>query len=189
MAEKIDGRLPAVRDSIPGWVRFVSRLDLKPDRYQLRVVGRQADGSQQGSVITEVRVPKFDKALSLGGLAIGTAGGVVNAEKVESLLGIVPVPIRDVPASVELIAALPVRIDPKLSSETVHFAVTLIGPDGRAGQPDRSSRPASDFAIGRGAVFSVPVQGRAPGAYRLRIETALGTNKPVTREVAFTRLP
>jgi hypothetical protein len=203
--DRLDGRLATVRENVPGWVRFVSRVDLKPDRYQIRVVARlrpslddrqgfggqarQGDGSQQGSVFTEVRVPKFDKALSLGGLAIGTAGGAVNAEKFQSLLGIVPVPIREVPASVELIAALPVRIDPKQSSDTVHFAVTLSGPDGRAGLPDRSSRPASDFAMGRGAVFSVPVHTGASGAYRLRIETALGANKPVVRELGFTRLP
>src|SRR4029077_756608 len=120
---KLDWKLARVRESVAGLLRFVCRADLEPDRYQIRVVARQGDGSQQGSVFTEVQVPKFDKALSLGGLAIGTAGGAVNAEKFQSLLGIVPVPIRDVPASVELIAALPVRIDPKLSSETVHFAV------------------------------------------------------------------
>jgi VWFA-related protein len=187
-SERLDGRLATVRDTVPGWFRMVSRLDLKPDRYQIRVLARQADGSQQGSVFTEVAVPKFDRELSVGGLALGARGGAANAEKIQSLLGIIPLPVRDVPTSLALIAALPIKVDAKLSAETVNFSVTLSGPDGRPGSTERTSMPAAAYASGAGGIYNVAVQGTAPGQYRLRIETALGTKKPIVRELSFTRI-
>jgi hypothetical protein len=188
VAEKINGRLETVRDSVPGWVRLVSRLDLKPDRYQIRVVARQTDGSRQGSVFTEVQVPKFDRDLSVGGLAIGTPGGALNGEKVQAMLGIVPVPIHDIPVAMALTAALAIKVDPKRSGEALNITVTLTGPDGRDAT-EKVSRPAAAYAAGGAAIYNVPVPAVAPGEYRLRIDTALGTNKPIVREIAFTRLP
>ena len=105
--------------------------------------------------------------------------------RASQLLGIVPLAVRDLPASLSLIAALPVRVEKKLSSETVTFATTLIGPAGHAGPTERVSKPASDFTTGSGAAYNLPLRATTPGEYRLRIETVLGNRKPVVRELSF----
>ena len=54
----------------PAWTHTGSRLDVAPGRYQIRVAAVGADKTQ-GSVFTELTVPKFDTELGVGGLSLG----------------------------------------------------------------------------------------------------------------------
>ena len=73
-SEKLEGRLTSLRESVPGWMRLVSRLELKPDRYQIRVVARQTDGSQQGVSSPKSTFRSSTRIYRIGGLSVGTPG-------------------------------------------------------------------------------------------------------------------
>ena len=57
----------------PAWTHTGSRIDMAPGRYQIRVAAVGSDRTQ-GSVFTELTVPRFDAELGVGGLSLGAPG-------------------------------------------------------------------------------------------------------------------
>ena len=69
---------------------IVSRLDLKPGRYDLRFAMRNTTLGKSGSVYSEVEVPNYEKdRLSMSGLDVGVKQGL-PAAGADTLGGIVP---------------------------------------------------------------------------------------------------
>jgi hypothetical protein len=61
---------------------ILSRLDLKPGRYNLRFATERASDGKTGSVYTDIVVPDFAKApLSMSGVALEAVPGVVPGAK------------------------------------------------------------------------------------------------------------
>ena len=74
-----------------GDYELMSRLDLKPGRYQIRVAGHVASLSTSGSLYHEVEVPDFDRErLSLSGIVLTAPMGPPSAPR-EGLKGLLPV--------------------------------------------------------------------------------------------------
>jgi hypothetical protein len=70
----------------------LSRLNLKPGLYEIRVAVAEADGPHAGSVFTWVEVPAFDQApLALSGFALTTAPAW-PATPIEAIADLLPFP-------------------------------------------------------------------------------------------------
>jgi hypothetical protein len=76
------------------------RLDLRPGRYNLRLVAERRRDGLAGSIHTTVVIPDFAReTLSLSGVAIGRSGGrpLGNRAALDDVLPIAPTAIRDFP--------------------------------------------------------------------------------------------
>jgi hypothetical protein len=74
-----------------GDYELITRLDLKPGRYQIRVAGHVASLSTSGSLYHEVDVPDFDRErLSVSGIVLTSPIGPPSAPR-EGLKGLLPV--------------------------------------------------------------------------------------------------
>lgn len=169
-----------------GWTRLRTHLAVAPGRYQVRVAAVGANKTQ-GSVFTEVNVPKFDGDLVLGGLSIVAPkpGAVVNEKDVSRVLPLAPLANRDLPANVPIAAEVPIRIASKAASGPLTITTTLVGPDGGTVQLDNAARDASAYATASGGVYRIALPPTlAAGSYRLVVEARAGRAR-ATREVAI----
>ena len=186
--ERIDASLPERDKALPAWSRFVTRFDLKPERVQFRVTGRLSDGTRQGSVFAELRVPAFNRDLSVGALTLGTVTGGATTTKGAALLGVIPVPSREVPLSVPLMLALPIKTDSRRASEIVDVTVEMSRGDGTVVWTDRVSRSARAYGSGDGRPFTADLPLQPAGEYRLKLGASLRGRTPTVRELTFTRI-
>jgi hypothetical protein len=169
-----------------GWTRLRTHLAVAPGRYQVRVAAVGANKTQ-GSVFTEVNVPKFDGDLVLGGLSIvaPTPGAVVNEKDMSRVLPLAPLANRDVPANVPIAAEVPIRIASKAASGPLTITTRLVGPDGGTVQLDNAARDAAAYATASGGVYRIALPPNlAAGSYRLVVEAVAGRAR-ATREVAI----
>ena len=170
----------------PAWTHTGSRIDIAPGRYQIRVAAAGADKTQ-GSVFTELMVPKFDSDLAVGGLALGApvAGASGDGDRLRGVLPLVPFASHDVAPGSTVEAQLPIRISSKAASSPIAITATLVRPDGSTIQLDRTNTAAAEYASRSGKVYRVAIPRLlTPGAYRLVVDTSLGTNR-ASRELAF----
>ena len=139
-----------------GWARFRTHLSVAHGRYQIRVAAVGANKTQ-GSVFTEVNVPKFDGDLVLGGLSIvaPVPGTVVNEKETSRVLSLTPLANRDLPANVPIAAELPLRIAAKAASGPLTITTTLVSIDGSSVQLDNAPRDASAYASTSGGIYRV----------------------------------
>jgi hypothetical protein len=170
------------------WARIGSRLDVTPGRYQVRVAAQRVGKSEQGSTFAEIVVPKFDGDLALGGLFLGTSGdrGALHAEKISPLLPAIPLAVRDLPANLPVVAALPIKIARKHAEAVLTLRTILIRSDASTQEIERVTKPASTFAATGGVyVVALPFKDLA-GPYRVKVEASLPNREPLSREAAFT---
>jgi VWFA-related protein len=173
--------------------RLVSRLELKPGRYTLRIAATESGGGQVGSVVYDVEVPDYSsEPLSISGLVLTstTAAMTPTARPDEQLKEVLPGPptiVRDFyqPETLALFAEIydneagkPHRVD---------ITTQLLAEDGRTvfkTEDERSSDELKGARGGYGYTAQVPLRDIAPGAYVLRVEarSRLASDKPVKRE-------
>ncbi len=171
-------------------VEVLSRLDLAPGDYELRVGA--SGGGRNASVFTYVSVPPFDAApLSLSTLILGTAAGTVAGPRqlLDQLIPIVPTTQREFSTSDNLIGFLRVyqgtaRRDPL---QPVELRSTVIDAQGKAVAGQSVALTGEQFAKDRSAdqFFSLPLAGLAPGPYLLTVEARMG-ERQAGRAVRFT---
>ncbi|MEO7134338.1 MAG: VWA domain-containing protein, partial [Vicinamibacterales bacterium] len=174
----------------PAWTHTGSRIDIAPGRYQIRVAAVGADKTQ-GSVFTELTVPKFDTDLAVGGLALGAPapGASGGADRLRGVLPLVPFASHDLAPSSTVEAQLPIRVSPKATASSIAITATLARPDGTTVQLDRMNATATEYAKPSGKVYRVAIpKPLAPGAHRLVVDTSLGSNQ-ISREIAFRVTP
>jgi VWFA-related protein len=177
----------ATAPAASGWTRTATRLDVPPGTYQVRFAAVAASGTQ-GSVFTDVTVPKFDAPISAGGLSLGVPASLAaaGAERLAGVLPLLPVATREIARDESLDVQLPIRVAARRASGRVEAVVRLAGPDGAVQTLGSVTRPAQDFASGAGDVLRVPLpRPLAPGQYRLTVDATIGSAR-VTRELAFT---
>lgn len=169
----------------------LSRIDLAPGRYSLRIAAHNPAIEKSGSVFCDLDVPDFRKdGLWLSSVALAVKPGVAAAPRgaLSDLLPIVPTTVRDFAADDEVQGFVQVVQGGRsaLRSVTVHIRV-VDGSDAivhRAGDTLESAM-FSATRVGEYG-FTVPVGGLRPGAYLLTIETRAG-ERAARREIRFTR--
>ena len=172
------------------WTRTGSRIDLPPGEYQIRVAATGVDKSQ-GSVFTEVSVPKFDAELGVGGLSLGapSAIAVTATDRLRGVLLLVPLATNELAPGTAVAAQLPIRVSSKAGSNPLTITATLVRPDGTTLSLDRTEAAGRDYASAAGKVYRVPLpQELTAGSYRVIVASTLGRTT-VAREVAFSVLP
>jgi VWFA-related protein len=174
----------AVGSSTAGWARLRSHLPVPPGRYLIRVAALGADMTQ-GSVFTEVDVPRFDGDVALGGLCLAapTRTRSVNGKEETTAPMLTPLATREIPAGLQLTAEVPILV--RGVSTRLVMGATLRTPDGRDIQLDSGMRDASAYAKGGGGTYRVTLPADLPiGSYQLLVQATAGRTR-VSREISF----
>lgn len=183
-------------------LRVVSRLDLPPGRYQLRIAAMDSSSQLAGSVHYDLDVPDFESSpLSMSGLVltsslagvVPTAGGPAVDEWRKVLPG-PPTVAREFKAGEEI--ALMVEVYEARTSvpHAVDIATSLRTDDGREVYRQEDRRDSAELAGGTGGfghTARVPLKGLQPGLYVLKVEAQSRLEQAAfaTREVQFRIVP
>jgi VWFA-related protein len=175
-----------------GDVRYdvLSRIDLRPGRYELRLAAYSGTLDKSGSVYVDVEVPDFAKApVSLSGLVVGLTPAPASAPKdvVLSLLPFAPTSERTFRrtsrvvvfarvyqggksplAPVNLTASILDDHDAKVFDQAQHLGADQFDPKARA----------ADYRL------EMPLRDLSPGAHVLIVETTLG-KETARRDLVF----
>jgi VWFA-related protein len=180
-----------LRPNPSGEVKYevLSRLDLKPGRYHVRMSAQSRLLGRSGSIYHDIEIPDFSKApLALSGVVISTTPPLVSGprELLASLLPAVPTTQREFAghqgsAFMRIYEGgktpiAPVSIDVRIvdRSDQVAFERT----DTLA--PDRFDRHrAADYQ------FALPIDRLSRGTYLLTFRAANSDGAAATREVRF----
>jgi len=180
--------------------RTVSRLNLPPGRYQLRIAGRDSEGGRVGSVYYDLVVPDFGKSpLAMSGLIVASrrssAAATPRADpELSKMLPGPPTTTREFYADDELAALAEVYDNQAGTPHKVDIETTVLAEGGRAvfrHADQRSTDELNGKNGGFGYVVRIPLRDIPPGLYVLKIEarSTLGRTQPVSREVQFTVRP
>jgi VWFA-related protein len=175
-------------------LRLLSRLDLPPGRYQLRVAAHDSEGGNVGSVLYDLDVPDFQKsAFSISGLVLtspsGSAIPTVRAdEQLRGVLPASPVSIRTFPATDDIQLFTEVYDSAGPAPHKVDITTTITTDEGRVMFKTEETRDSGDLGGQRGGygyTAQVPLKDLAPGRYVLKVEakSRLGNAQPISREV------
>jgi VWFA-related protein len=162
-------------------VDVLSRLDLPPGEYEIRVAASSSAEARPASVFSYVTVPAFAAApLSLSNIVIGATAGTLTAPRdfLSSLLPIVPTTRREFARADRVVAFFRIyqgtnRTDPmapvQLRSSIVDAHDTVIAAE--AGVLE-----VGEFAKARAAdhYITLPLSALAPGEYLLKVEATMG---------------
>ena len=178
-----------------GAFRFeaLSRLDVKPGRYELRVGVRHSASAHTGTVHAYVDVPDFaDEPVSLSGVVISKPGAVTATPR-DALGGIIP----DVPtASREFFqddepsAFVRVYQRQRDAAAATNVSLRISDTASRAVVERTATLQPSDFEIDHRADIrlELPVDRLAPGEYLLTVE-AVRRGATARRHVRFRVSP
>jgi VWFA-related protein len=190
-SDRLTGRV-VLRPGSGGVAVFelLSRLDLEPGRYQLRLAVESSLQHKSGSVYCDVDVPDFRRSpLSLSGVVVSATPGIVAARKdvVASLIPVVPTAVREFNADQQVTVFL--RVYEGGTNAPAPVAVTARIVDGNGATvfetaetlgPDRfSSARAADYRL------DLPIPRLAPGPHLLTIEATIDGKTSARRDVRF----
>lgn len=167
----------------------LSRIDLKPGRYQLRLAAHRGGTDESGSVFADVDVPDFSKdAVSLSGVVLSSTPAPVAAPKntFTSLIPVVPTTLRDFSAATHVDAFVRIYQGGRGDADPVTVSVKFIDGKNVAVLGRREPIPAINFLSDGSAEYrlSVPVSTLEPGPYLMRIE-ATRKDHTARRDVMF----
>jgi len=158
-------------------LRWVSRLDLAPGRYQLRVAGRDAPSGVSGLVTVDVDVPGFDDRALLSDVTLTSLPSVLMITKgdyrLSDALPTPPTAARTFVAGDRIIAAAEVYAP----ATTQAVRARIERADGTF-VLERTEQPRTDGAV----AFPIDTAALAPGRYVLRLDVA-GSQRAVPFEI------
>ena len=189
---------------------FLSRLDVPPGRYMLRIGGvgsvtgfSAAPGapevavlapgaefeSKSGSIFADVEVPDFQREpLSLSGLVLSASPGLVAGPKdrLASLMPVVPSTERSFRSYSRVTAFARVYQGAGPAVDAVAVSARVVDGEGRTEFEWADTLPAARFTPRRAAdvQLEIPVAGFKPGAHLLTIQATRGKTI-VSRDVRF----
>jgi VWFA-related protein len=183
-------------------VRVVSRVEIPPGKYQLRVAALDGGSQLSGSVYYDLEVPDFNAGpLSMSGVVltssqanVGPVVGVTADDALRQMLPGPPTLAREFRREEELGLMAEVYDNEGKTPHKVAIATTLRADDGREVfrvADERSSSELQGPRGGYGYTAKVPLRGLAPGLYVLKVEarSTLGKNTTVAREVQIKVMP
>jgi VWFA-related protein len=173
----------------PAEYEVLSRLDLPPGRYQLRIAARIPVLDRTGSVYYDIEVPDHRReTVSLSGVVLSAAPDVISAgaDLLSTLLPLVPTSRRVFAADMDVSAYVEVYHGTRAPTAAVPVTVSVTDDADRrvvnvsdALAPDRfNDRFTAPFQ------FELPLDRLRAGKYLLSIEVADG-NKRAKRDVRF----
>jgi hypothetical protein len=196
----VDGRVHAttrrearfnVRPNAPAAVQILSRTDIRPGRYQVRVAARAAGLGVDGSVFSDVEVPDYSRQrLSMSGVLIGGADADVPtvprdvlAELTSSL---VPTLRREFRSDERISVSVRVYQGGTRPLSPVRVTARLVRPDESTAVESPEVLDPRRFEASRSAeyLFPLPLAQLPPGPYRLAIVTQLDRTT-TRRDVVF----
>jgi len=196
-AERLKGRV--VLRPVAGGVaayEVISRVDLNPGRYQLRVAATSSLSGKSGSVFYDIDVPDFTKdGVSMSGVVLSVDPRVPTAPKdgLPDLLPIVPTTIREFSARDRVTAFLRVYQGGNEPLVPVRLALRIVDSRGATAFNDTLSFGPDRFSANRTADWriDVPISLLEPGPHLLTIEATPGDSRDATkpaprREIPFT---
>jgi VWFA-related protein len=169
-----------------GRYEVLSRLDVRPGRYEIRVAVERGDG-RTGSVYTYADVPDFrdgDVALSGLVLSVEPAARVAPLTALRDLLPVVPTARRSFGAAERVAAWLRIH-RPAGTTATVTMRITNTHNDVVADRTDDIAfvdgrrRTATDHRV------DLPIESLPPGEYLLTVEVEAGDAR-ARRDVRFS---
>jgi VWFA-related protein len=178
-------------------LRTLSRVELPPGRYQLRVVADELNTRLVGSVLYDLDVPDFSKApLSMSGVVLTsvTASRVPTVRpdaELQQLLPAPPVGTRVFPANDEIALFTEVYDNAASTAHKVDIITTVTSDEGRVMFKTDETRDSSDIQGKRGGygyTARVPLKDLTPGIYVLKVEarSRLGAGPTVDRQVQIS---
>jgi VWFA-related protein len=178
-----------------GGVRLLSRLDLPPARYQIRVGVHEAVGNAIGTVPYDLDVPDYSKTpFTLSGLLLtSSAAGIFATPRPDAQLKDVlpasPVATRVFDQRETITFRAELYDNSNRSAHAVDFATTVRAVnDGRVVFRSSDERTVQTGNAPRTEAYSgeIPLKDLAPGAYVVRVEaTSRSGNQFAYREVPF----
>ena len=178
-----------------GGVRLLSRLDLPPARYQIRVGVHEAVGNAIGTVPYDFEVPDYSKtSFSLSGLLLtSSAAGIFATPRPDAQLKDVlpgpPIATRVFDRRETITFRAELYDNANRSAEIVDFTTSVrAGSDGRVVFRSSDERTVEVGNTPRTEAYSgdIPLKDLAPGVYVLRVEARSRTgNQFASREVPF----
>ena len=178
-------------DETDAQFEVLSRIDLPPGPYEIRVSAHSAARDTTGSVYADVIVPDFAKEpLSLSGVAVGLTPGPIAAPKdaLASLMPFVPTSQREFYRSDRVTTFLQLYEGGKSSIAPVTLHTRIVDSHDATVFEDTSIIAATDFDTKTRAAdhrCDVAVAKLAPGPYVLTFEAAIGKNT-ARRDVRFS---
>ncbi len=174
----------------------ISRIDLKPGRYQLRVAAASSLTGKSGSVFYDIDVPDFSKdGLLMSGMILSVDPRVATAPKdgLPNLLPIVPTTDREFGASDRVTAFLRIYQAGNKPLKPVRLVLQIIDGLGAMVFNDTLSFAADRFSPARSADcrIDVPLSLLQKGPHLLSVNAgpvgAAEAGKPsLRREIPFT---
>jgi len=177
-------------------MRTLSRLQIPPGRYQLRVAVNDLATSAVGSVLYDLDVPDFTKTpLVMSGLVLasGAASKLPTVRPDEELRPVLPAPpmgSRIFPVGDQLALFVEIYDNAGGSSHKIDIAATVTSDEGNVMFKTEDVRDSSELqgkSGGYGYSSRVPLDGLTPGLYVLKVEarSRLGQGPTASREVQF----
>jgi VWFA-related protein len=170
-------------------LELLTRLDLKPGAYQLRLAVHDRAQNRSGSVYADVDVPDFGKAaVSMSGVLLSASGPqAAPRDALSPLVSIVPTARRTFDAT-DRVAAF-VRVyqsgDVKKPAAPVPFTIRLTGTDETPLVSQQQTLETARFTARAADVnFELPIASLKPGPYLLTLEAMLGKTT-ARRDVRF----
>jgi hypothetical protein len=180
-----------------GGVRVLSRLELKPGRYQLRVAAEDSMfGLTRGVVMYDLDVPDFSKGpLSLSGIGIASAVAsrmpTTGPDRFwQQQMKTLPTTLREFASSDELREYVEVYVNDRKVRE-IEMTTTVRSEAGlrvfNHRQTLTKERANNEKYVTHHVVTSIPLKGFTPGKYVLTVEAgARGQDAyPAARQIPF----
>ena len=178
---------PATRDAAnANGIRVLSALDLPPGGYQLRVTIGERGSDRAGTVLYDIEVPDFSKALlTMSGIAV-TANSSTQAVTVGSEGTIAPLLRGPTTAAREFgrgdTLALFAEIyenAPGVATHKLDLTTTVKAEGGRTVFQSNEERSSTELQAGRGGygyASSIPLKDFTPGLYVIHVEARSRTS-------------
>jgi hypothetical protein len=168
----------------------LTRIDLKPGRYQLRLSAHLPSEDRSGSIYYDVDVPDFTKGeLAMSGAMMSVTPALVAAPRdlLLDLMPIVPTTNRYFNRKTDQVSAFVKVYEPKGSIRPVTLRTRVTDSVGAELVNRSTTIPEMAFGGDRRAAsyrFTVPVASLKPGSYLLTFDATLGKTS-VRRDVRF----
>jgi VWFA-related protein len=187
--------MPETRDRVSRTgVRMMSRLDLPPGRYQIRVGAFETTGGMVATVPYDLEVPDYGKVpFAMSGLVLSSsdANALVNANpdpQLKDLVPATPVVSRSFTRAQTLTAFAEFYESAATLAHDVEIAATVRDArDGRTVFQARDRRTGiTTGARAQGFTADIPLKDLAPGTYVLRVQaTSSVGGQSAHRDVPF----
>lgn len=171
----------ALKAGVNGKVGYevLTRIPLKPGRYQLRLSAHLPSQNRSGSIYYDVDVPDFSKgAVALSGVMLNAAPALASAPR-DLLRDVMPVPPtsnRYFRQKTDRVQAFVRVYQPKGSVKALDLRTRVTDSQGNEVIDRVATLPAAAFGANREAAFSfvIPIATLKPGAYLLTFDAASG---------------